>query len=89
MTPELVIDIGKDAMMMVLMISAPILVVSLLIGVLISVFQAATHIQEQTLTFVPKILGVLAAIVIFGSWMLNVMLSYTSNLFINLPSYIK
>lgn len=89
MSPETVIGVGRDAMVTVLMISAPILGTSLLIGVLVSIFQAATHIQEQTLAFVPKILGVLAAIIIFGSYMLNVLLSYTSNLFINLPSYIK
>ncbi|ADG82378.1 flagellar biosynthesis protein FliQ [Thermincola potens] len=89
MTPETIIGIGRDALITVLLISTPILATSLLIGVIISVFQAATHIQEQTLTFVPKILGILGAIVLFGSWMLNVLLSYTSNIFINLPSYIK
>lgn len=89
MTPETIIGIGRDALITLLLISTPILATSLLIGVIISVFQAATHIQEQTLTFVPKILGILGAIVLFGSWMLNVLLSYTSNIFINLPSYIK
>ncbi|KNZ70871.1 flagellar biosynthetic protein FliQ [Thermincola ferriacetica] len=89
MTPETIIGIGRDALITLLLISTPILATSLLIGVIISVFQAATHIQEQTLTFVPKILGILGAIVLFGSWMLDVLLSYTSNIFINLPSYIK
>jgi len=69
-------------------VASPILGSSLIIGILISFFQATTHLQEQTLTFVPKIVAVLAVVVFFGSWMLNVMLAYMSNVFINLNNFI-
>lgn len=89
MNADTVLYLGREAMFTVLLVSAPILGSSLLIGVLISIFQATTHIQEQTLTFVPKIVGVLVVIVLFGSWMINIMLSYMSNLFINVNQFIK
>jgi flagellar biosynthetic protein FliQ len=81
--------LGREGLLTVLLVSLPILGSSLLIGILVSFFQATTHLQEQTLTFVPKIIGVFVSIVIFGSWMINVMLSYVSNLFINLNSFIN
>jgi len=89
MSPDTVIFLAREAMFTVLLVSAPILGISLLIGILISFFQAVTHLQEQTLTFVPKIVGVLVVIVLFGSWMINVMLSYMSGLFININQFIK
>ncbi|MHB9093048.1 MAG: flagellar biosynthesis protein FliQ [Eubacteriales bacterium] len=89
MSADTVIYLGREALFTVLLVSAPILGSSLLIGILISLFQATTHLQEQTLTFVPKIVGVLAVIVLFGSWMMNVMLSYMSNLYINMNSFVK
>jgi len=89
MSSDTVIYLGREAIVTVLLVASPILGSSLLIGIIISFFQATTHLQEQTLTFVPKIIGVLAVIVLFGSWMINVMLSYISNIFINLHSFIK
>lgn len=89
MNADTVLYLGREAMFTVLLVSAPILGSTLIIGVMISIFQATTHIQEQTLTFVPKIVGVLAVIVFFGSWMINIMLSYMSNLFINVNQFVK
>ncbi len=89
MSSDTIIYLGREAIVTVLLVASPILGSSLLIGIIISFFQATTHLQEQTLTFVPKIIGVLAVIVLFGSWMINVMLSYMSNIFVNLHSFIK
>ncbi len=81
MTPELVIYIGREAVYTVLLISGPLLIGSILIGLTISIFQATTQIQEQTLTFVPKIVAIFVMIVILGPWMLNILLAFTQNLF--------
>lgn len=89
MNGDTVLYLGQEALFTVLLVSAPILGSSLLIGILISLFQATTHLQEQTMTFVPKIIGVLFVVVLFGSWMMNIMLSYTSNLFINVNQFIQ
>lgn len=88
MNAETVIYLGRESLFTILLVSSPILGASLVIGILVSFFQATTHLQEQTLTFVPKIVGVFAVMVIFGSWMINVMLAYMSNLFINMNSFI-
>ena len=88
MNADNIIFLAREALFTVLLVSAPILGSSLIVGVLISFFQATTHLQEQTLTFVPKIVAVLAVVVFFGAWMLNVMLAYMSNLFINLNNFI-
>lgn len=89
MTPETVLYLGREALYTILLVSAPILGGSLLIGLLISVFQATTQIQEQTLTFVPKIVVVLLVVAFFGPWMLKVLSAFTTNLFINIPHLIK
>jgi flagellar biosynthetic protein FliQ len=88
MTPELVMTIGKSALETVLLISAPMLLLSLVTGLLISIFQAVTQINEATLTFVPKIIVTFLALLIFFPWMLRVMLGFTTTLFTNIPSYI-
>jgi flagellar biosynthetic protein FliQ len=89
MTQGTVIDIAQEALKMVIIVSAPLLGLSLLVGLAISIFQATTQIQEQTLTFIPKILTVVAAIAIFGSWMLKVLMEYTENLYRNMYQYIR
>ncbi len=89
MNSDTVMFLGREALFTVIMASAPILVGSLVIGILISVFQASTQIQEQTLTFVPKIIAVLIIVGIFGSWMGSIVLSFTSNLLVNLPQFIN
>ena len=72
-----------------MLVSAPMLGLGLLVGLLVSVFQATTSIQEQTLAFIPKIIAVFVAILIFGPWMLRIMVEYLTNLLVNLPSYIS
>jgi len=88
MSGDLVIQIGQEALMMVMIISAPMLGLGLLVGLLVSVFQATTSIQEQTLAFIPKIVAVFVAILVFGPWMLRLMVDYVINIFSNLPAYI-
>ncbi len=89
MTPELVMSVGKSALETVLLISAPMLLLSLVTGLLISIFQAVTQINEATLTFVPKIIVTFVALLIFFPWMLRVMLGFTTTLFANIPAYIQ
>ncbi|HEU4855435.1 MAG TPA: flagellar biosynthesis protein FliQ, partial [Nitrosospira sp.] len=74
MTPESVMTMGQKAMEVTLMISAPLLLVALLTGLLVSIFQAATQINEMTLSFIPKLLALFAALVLAGPWMLSVMI---------------
>ncbi|MCK9486208.1 MAG: flagellar biosynthesis protein FliQ [Dehalococcoidia bacterium] len=85
MTDAAVITLAQDALTTTLMVAAPILIVSLAIGMLVSVFQAMTQINEVTLTFVPKIFGVFAISAIFGPWMIGTMVNYTTRLFAALP----
>lgn len=89
MTIEFVSDLATRALWVTLLVSAPILGLGLAIGVLVSIFQAVTQIQEMTLTFVPKIIAIFVAILIFGKWMMLVLLNFTSDLWINLPRYVK
>ncbi len=89
MTIEFVADLATRALWVTLLVSAPILGLGLAIGVLVSIFQAVTQIQEMTLTFVPKIIAVFVAILVFGKWMLLVLVNFTSDLWINLPRYVK
>ena len=85
MSGDLVIQLGQQALMIVLLVSAPMLGLGLLVGLAVSVFQATTSIQEQTLAFIPKIIAVFVAILIFGPWMLRIMTEYVTNIFVNLP----
>ena len=88
MSGDLVIQLGQEALMVVLMVSAPMLGLGLFVGLCVSVFQATTSIQEQTLAFIPKIIAVFVAILIFGPWMLRIMVEYLTNIIDNLPLYI-
>lgn len=81
MTPEFVIDIGRNAVKTVLLISAPMLLAGLVVGLLVSIFQAATQINEQTMTFIPKIVAVLVALILFAPWIIRIMLAFTHNIF--------
>lgn len=81
MTPEFVVDLARRAIETTLLVSAPMLLAALVIGLLVSIFQAATQINEQTMTFVPKIVVVFLAMLVFAPWMLRVMLSYTTEVF--------
>ena len=84
-----VISLAQQALTIVVKVSAPMLLLSLIVGLAISIFQATTQIQEQTLTFIPKILAVIAGIALFGSWMLKILMEYTTDLFTNINQYIK
>lgn len=89
MTQNYIIYIGKEAVYTILLISGPLLACSLIVGLLISIFQATTQIQEQTLTFVPKIVMVLITLIIFGPWMLNVLITFTTNLISTIPNLMR
>jgi flagellar biosynthesis protein FliQ len=89
MTEAFVISLAQNALMVVLVMAGPVLVVSLVVGSLISMVQAATQINEVTLTFIPKIVAVGLVLVFLGSWMLQNLLVFTTNLFNSLPNLIK
>jgi len=84
-----VVNIAQNALLVVIYVSAPLLGLSLIVGLAVSIFQATTQIQEQSLSFIPKILAVILAIAVFGSWMLKVLTDYTINLYTNINQYIK
>jgi flagellar biosynthetic protein FliQ len=85
MTPETVITLGQQAVEMTLMVSAPLLLTALVIGLVVSIFQAATQINEMTLSFIPKLLGMFVVLIITGPWMVNMMVDYIQRLFGNIP----
>jgi len=89
MTELFALEIGRNALMMTVMLAAPMMGAALVVGLLVSVFQALTQINEQTLTFVPKILAVFAAMVVTGPWLLNSLVSYTAGLFSMLPNMVR
>ncbi len=89
MTPEFVTGFFLQAIKTAILLAAPMLAVSLITGVLISMFQAATQINEMTLVFVPKMLGVALALLYFFPWMMKVIIGFTQNMLINLPTYIR
>ncbi len=83
-----VLDIAKDAIYNIIVTSAPLLLISLIVGLVISIFQTVTSIQEQTLTFVPKILAVFLGMMLLGSWMLNNMTDFMTRLWSNFSLYL-
>ena len=89
MTQSFIIDFAMESMKTTLLLSAPMLGFGLVTGLLVSIFQAVTSIQELTLTFIPKILAVFLAMILFFPWLLQTMLSFTSNILINFPEYIQ
>ena len=89
MTPDAVIDIGRHAMELTLLIAGPILLSILVVGLLIGMFQAATQINEMTLSFVPKLLVVGGVLMVGGGWMLTLMTDYVRGLIENIPSMIR
>jgi flagellar biosynthetic protein FliQ len=88
MTPETVMEIGRQAVEMTLLLSAPLLLAALLIGLVVSIFQAATQINEQTLSFIPKLVGVFLILIAAGPWMLQFMVDYVRRLFESIPQLI-
>ena len=89
MNPETVMTIGSRALEITLMLAAPLLLVALVTGLIIGAFQAATQINEQTLSFIPKLLAMALAVVVSGPWMLKVLMSYTRELFESIPNLIN
>jgi flagellar biosynthetic protein FliQ len=88
MTPETVMGIGQHALVVTLMIAAPLLLTALAVGLLVGVLQAATQINEMTLSFIPKLLALAAVLVIAGPWMLRTLIDYTRHLIESLPSLV-
>lgn len=89
MTVDLVIGIMAEAIKVTLLVSAPVLIVGLIVGVAISLFQAVTQIQEMTLVFVPKILAVMVVLIAALPWMFSILLSFTHHLFVSIPVYVR
>ena len=88
MTPEAVMTLGRQAIEMTLILSGPLLLAALAIGLIISIFQAATQINEQTLSFIPKLLGMFMVLILAGPWMLQMMVDYIRRLFESIPQII-
>lgn len=88
MTTDAVVEIANKALFLIIKVSLPVLLVSLIIGLLISIFQAVTSIQEQTLTFVPKIICVFLALIVFGQWMLTSMVEFSTELWLSFSDYV-
>lgn len=87
MSSEFVITMAERSVYVVLLVSGPLLALALIVGLIVSVFQATTQIQEQTLAFIPKIVAVLIGLVVFGPWMLSTIISFTTELFSNLDRF--
>lgn len=88
MTPEMVLDIGQEALWVTALLAAPLLLSALVVGLLVGMIQAATQIQEMTLTFIPKLAVLGLALVVAGSWMLGLITDFTINLFERIPELI-
>ena len=89
MTPETVMTMGRQAMEVTLMVAAPLLLVALLIGLVVSIFQAATQINEATLSFIPKLVGVFVTLVVAGPWMISVTVDYMRQVLTGIPSLVS
>ena len=89
MTVDAVVEIAKDALFLIIKVSLPVLLVSMAIGLIISIFQTVTSIQEQTLTFVPKIIGVFLGLMLLGGWMLDHMSGFMTELWSDFSLYIR
>ena len=88
MSPEQVLTLAREALLLTLMLAAPLLIASLAVGVLVGLFQAATQINEMTLSFIPKLMALAAVVVIAGPWMLQTLTEYTRRLFESIPGLV-
>ena len=89
MTPETIISFAKEAIILTILLSLPMLGLGLIVGLIVSIFQAVTSIQEMTLMFVPKIVAVFLGLIFFAPWMLEKITTYTERLLTNIPMYIR
>ena len=88
MTPEIVLNIGRQAVEMTFILAGPLLLTALAIGLIVSIFQAATQINEQTLSFIPKLMGIFIMLIVAGPWMLQMMVDFIRRLFESIPQLI-
>lgn len=88
MNEDIVLQIGRDALLLIVYLAAPLLLSALFVGLLVGVLQAATQIQEQTLSFIPKLMALVVALVVMGPWLLQLWVSFTQNLFMQIPGII-
>ncbi len=88
MTAEMVMELGRDALYVTVLLSAPLLLSALAVGLLIGVFQAATQIQEMTLSFIPKLIALVVALVVAGAWMLRILIEFSMRLFNEIPGLV-
>ena len=84
-----VLDIAREGVFVMLKVSAPLMITALVVGLAVSLFQALTQIQEMTLVFVPKIVAVLGVLIAALPWMLSLLMTFTHNLFVNIPAYVR
>jgi flagellar biosynthetic protein FliQ len=89
MTEDMVISLGRDAIWTTVLLSAPLLISALVVGLVVSIIQAVTQINESTLTFIPKMLTIVVVMIILAPWMTQMITSYTTELFTSLPNYVR
>jgi flagellar biosynthetic protein FliQ len=89
MTEDIVLSLGRDAIWTTVALAAPLLIASLVVGLIVSIFQAVTQINEATLTFIPKMIAIAVVLVVLAPWMTQMMTSYTTELFTSLPNYVR
>ena len=89
MTQELIIGLGQQAVLMMVMLAGPLLAVSLVVGLIVSIVQAVTQVNEMTLTFVPKVIAIFVVLIVMGPWMLQMLLGYTANTFAQMATFAR
>ena len=89
MTEDVVLNLGREAIITTVLLSAPLLLSALIVGLIVSIFQAVTQINEATLTFIPKMLAVVIVLIVLAPWMTQMITSYTTELFTSMPSYVR
>ncbi len=89
MEPDLVISLGQKALEMTILLAAPVLTATFLVGLVVSVFQAATQIQEMTLAYIPKIVAAMVTVFLLGGWMMGRIVDFTREIFVNIPLWIR
>lgn len=89
MTEDIVLSLGRDAIYTTVLLSAPLLLSALVVGLIVSIIQAVTQINEATLTFIPKMLAIVVVLIVMAPWMTQMLTSYTTELFTSLPNYVR
>ncbi|WP_448584294.1 flagellar biosynthesis protein FliQ [Thermocrinis sp.] len=89
MSPELILSMGQRMLEMAFVLAAPVLLVTFLVGLIVSILQSATQIQEMTLSYIPKLIAAYITILVLGAWMLNKLLDFTKELIVNIPVWLK